>query len=357
MKPYKRFLPNLILFLLIITFISGSLRFIQIAYARDLSMNYALAGGFLRPDDFQDPAPENPLPPPIVNPIPEPPQANAPELATAPNSPSYEDLVMEIVNEERWANGQRPPLKRNSLLDASAFSHSANMAQRDFFAHCDLDTKASPWDRMRAAGYIQSSGGENIAAGYSSPTAVMNGWMNSSGHRSNILSTSYRELGIGYDYQSGDQGNIRYDNGGCTADGGNHGPYYNYWTQNFGRRNDVYPVIIDREAYETGSQAVDLYMYGEGWAEEMRFCNANGLWSDWQPYAPDVSWTLPGGNGYKTVLAEIRSGDTVRTAEDIIYLNLPANLLLDPGDWLVYMPVIAHSTHNFPSYATCMITP
>ncbi len=353
----KRFLPSIVLIVLIFILVFGSLHVIQTAYARDGSMDNDLTGTLFRPDDFQDPAPENPLPPPLVNPKSEPSVTGASEPAAAPNSPSYADLVMEIVNEERWANGQRPPLKRNSLLDVSAFGHSANMALRNFFAHCDLDTGTSPWDRMRAAGYIQSSGGENIAAGYSSPSAVMNGWMNSSGHRSNILSTSYRELGIGYDYQSGDQGNIRFDAGSCTADAGNHGPYYSYWTQNFGRRNDVYPVIIDREAYETETQAVDLYMYGDGWAEEMRFCNANGLWSDWQPYAPDVSWTLPGGNGYKTVLAEIRSGDTVRTAEDSIYLNLPTNLLLDPGDWLVYMPVIAHSTHDYPSYATCVTSP
>ena len=263
---------------------------------------------------------------------------------------------MEIVNQERWSNGQRPPLKRNVLLDGSAFTHSANMAIRNFFAHCDLDTKTSPWDRMNTAGYYQSSGGENIAAGYSSPTSVMAGWMNSSGHRANILSTSYRELGIGYDYQSGDVGNIRFDNGNCAGDGGNHGPYYHYWTQNFGRRNDVYPVIIDREAYETRTNSVDLYMYGEGWAEEMRFCNANGLWSDWMPYTPDVSWTLSGGTGYKIVLAEIRNGETVRAAEDTIYLNLPTYLVADPGDWLVYMPVIARSTQDYPAYATCVIS-
>ena len=157
--------------------------------------------------------------------------------------------VVELVNQERWTNGQLPPLKQNDLLDASAQTHSGDMAARDFFAHCDLDTGTLPWDRMTAAGYAWNSAGENIAAGYGSPSAVMAGWMASSGHRANILSTSYREIGVGYEYQTTDQADIRYDSDGdCAADSYNHGPFYRYWTQNFGRRSNVYPVIIAREA-------------------------------------------------------------------------------------------------------------
>jgi hypothetical protein len=177
---------------------------------------------------------------------------------------------------------------------------------------------------METAGYFWSSAAENIAAGYGTPSDVMVGWMNSSGHRGNILSTNYREIGVGYTYQSSDQGNIRGDgNGDCIADQFNKGPYYRYWTQNFGRRSAVYPVVINREAYETTIPQVALYMYGAGWATEMRFRNENGTWSNWQAYTPNVNWTLSSGNGTKTVNAEIRnSTGEVRSVSDTIMLNV-----------------------------------
>jgi len=244
---------------------------------------------------------------------------------TAVTAATFEEQVLELVNQERWANGQLPPLKGNTLLDAAAETHSSNMAARDFFAHCDLDTQTSPWDRMVAAGYTGwSSAAENIAAGYGTPSDVMNGWMNSSGHRANILSTSVREIGIGYVYQSADAGNIRYDSGNCTADSGGHGPFFRYWTQDFGRINSVMPVVINREAYEATAQQVNLYMYGDGWAAAMRFRNETGDWSAWQPYQANSTWQLSAGSGSKTVYAEIKDGSgTVRSANDSIQLNLP----------------------------------
>ena len=166
------------------------------------------------------------------------------------------------------------------------------MAARDFHAHCDPDTKTLPWDRIHAAGYMYNSAGENIAAGYTTPSAVMTAWMGSSGHRANILSTTFREIGVGYVYQSGDASNVRLDaNGDCTPDSYN-GPYGHYWTQNFGRRNFVYPVVINREAYESTSRDVSLYIYGDGFAVDMRIRNDAGTWTDWMPYATNTSWTL-----------------------------------------------------------------
>jgi hypothetical protein len=194
------------------------------------------------------------------------------------------------------------------------------MAVRNFFAHCDLDTKTQPWDRMTAAGYTNwSYAAENIAAGYSTPEQVMAGWMQSSGHRANILSTSLREIGVGYYLQSPDQANVRLDAGNCTA-GQTAGPYTRYWTQDFGTRSSVYPVVIEREAYETATRDVDLYVYGSGWASEMRFQNESGPWSAWEAYHTTKLWTLSPGNGIKTVHLELRSGSTVRSAEDTIVL-------------------------------------
>ncbi len=255
------------------------------------------------------------------------------------DGPTFVEQVVELVNVARWENGQLPPLKGVDLLQNASQTHSANMANRDFFAHCDLDTGASPWDRMEAAGYIWNAAGENIAAGYSTPADVMTGWMNSSGHRANILSTNFRELGVGYIYQSNDQGNVRGDsNGDCIADQFNRGPYYRYWTQNFGRRNAVYPLVINREGYQTESRQVGLYVYGAGWAVEMRFRNENGNWSAWQPYTPNVNWTLSSGNGPKTVYAELRNGADVRGVSDTILLNSPVVeplIGLSPGSMTV----------------------
>ncbi len=132
---------------------------------------------------------------------------------------SYEDQVVEIVNQGRWDNGQLPPLKKNGLLDVSSETHSSNMATRDFFAHCELDTGRSPFDRMTAAGYFWIVAAENIAAGYSTPASVMVGWMSSSGHRTNILSLNYREIGVGYVNDPTDLADVRRDpNGNCVAD-------------------------------------------------------------------------------------------------------------------------------------------
>lgn len=242
-------------------------------------------------------------------------------------SPTFEQRVLEIVNEERWLNGQLPPLKGTASLDSAAETHSDNMAARNFFDHCDFDTGTLPWHRMEAAGYINwSDAGENIAAGFGTPEAVMGGWMQSSGHRGNILSPDFREVGIGYTYESGDGSNVRTsDDDDCAPDSANSGPYYHYWTQNFGARSQVMPVIINREAYETTDRQVSLYQYGSGWAASMRFRNENSVWSSWQTFAPDANWTLSAGNGVKTVHAEISSGPggtgTVRSASDTINLN------------------------------------
>jgi hypothetical protein len=144
--------------------------------------------------------------------------------------------------------------------------------------------------------------------------------MQSSGHRANILRTSVNEIGIGYHYQNPDQSNVRLDAGNCTA-GGTGGPYRHYWTQNFGARSGVYPVVIEREAYQTGRREVNLYVYGSGWATEMRFRNETAAWSAWEPYRTAKAWTLSVGNGLKTVTVEVRKGTTVRTSSDTVQLQ------------------------------------
>jgi uncharacterized protein YkwD len=272
-----------------------------------------------------DPALADPLPPPLAVTPPVAalhPGEGFPEPKAAP-APSLEQQVVELVNQERWDYGQLPPLKQVSELHASAGGHSSNMATRDFFAHCDLDTGKSPWTRMVDAGYLWNTAAENIAAGSSTAAGTMSQWINSPGHYANIVSTSYREIGVGHAYQSGDQATVRRDlNGDCTADSFGWGPYYHYWTQNFGRRSGVYPVVIDREASSTTSTTVDLYVYGAGWAQETRFSNDGATWSAWETYDPNKTWTLSGGAGTRTVYAEIRNGFSLQ-ASDTIYLDTP----------------------------------
>jgi uncharacterized protein YkwD len=126
---------------------------------------------------------------------------------------STEQAVLTLVNSER-AKAGCSAVTANSTLTSVARAHSADMAKRGYFSHTNPDG-ASPFDRMRAAGYNGRLMGENIAAGYRTAAAVMDGWMNSSGHRANILKCGYREIGIGF------------------VTGGSYGTY---WTQVFGTK-------------------------------------------------------------------------------------------------------------------------
>ena len=236
------------------------------------------------------------------------------------DSPDSAQEIVFLTNIERFNNGGLPPLKGVPELMSSSHLHSVAMAERNFFAHCDLDTKKLPWTRMQDAGYNYSYAGENIAAGYSSPASVMNGWMNSSGHRANILNTNFREMGADYYYYLQDTPDTRLDSDGdCTADGQASGSYYRYWTQNFGSRTSVYPVVLDLESHMTDSREVALYVYGEGWATEMRIRDSTGDWSAWMPYTSESVWNLAGANGTQTVFVETRNSyGTVRSASDDI---------------------------------------
>jgi uncharacterized protein YkwD len=137
----------------------------------------------------------------------------------------YEQQVVDLVNAERANNGL-PPYKHVTELDEAARYHSADLGQDNYFSHDTYDRSGGDlvyicdtWTRIDT--YYSGAMGENIAAGYSTPQSVMNGWMNSTGHRNNILSTNNWEIGVGYATHSGST-------------------YYHYWTQDFGRRRNVY---------------------------------------------------------------------------------------------------------------------
>jgi uncharacterized protein YkwD len=103
--------------------------------------------------------------------------------------------MLARVNAERRKAGARP-LRANARLDQAAQRHAEDMLARDYFAHESPEGKTVR-DRAKAAGYDWRMIGENIASGQFSVEEVMDTWMNSPGHRRNILEPGFRELGIG----------------------------------------------------------------------------------------------------------------------------------------------------------------
>lgn len=130
---------------------------------------------------------------------------NIPQLSSEVQS--FEAEVVRLVNEQRAKNGLSA-LTLNWELSRVARYKSEDMARNRYFSHTS-PTYGSPFEMIRSFGLSYRSAGENIAYGQRTPAAVMDAWMNSSGHRANILNSSYTQIGVGY-----------YANG-------------NYWTQMF----------------------------------------------------------------------------------------------------------------------------
>ena len=216
---------------------------------------------------------------------------------------TYEQSVVELVNLER-AKIPLPPLKSTDGLENAGRYHAADMAQDNYFYHDTYDQVdgellwiCSTWERI--ATYTTGAMGENIAAGYSDPQAVMNAWLNSAGHRSNILSEDSWEIGVGYYEGSGDYGR--------------------YWVQDFGKRSGIYPLIINNESAETKTPQVELYMYGI-W-DQIRLRNNDDVWTDWFTFTNKIDWRLPNRAGEHIVYAEVRTGEISSGSQDTIYLT------------------------------------
>ncbi len=108
---------------------------------------------------------------------------------------NVEREILAMVNAERQKVGVRP-LSLNSRLTTAAQRHAEDMARTGQFSHTGSNG-SSVRDRATASGYRSSYVGENIGMGYINAAAVMSGWMNSPGHRQNILNSNYTELGVG----------------------------------------------------------------------------------------------------------------------------------------------------------------
>ena len=111
------------------------------------------------------------------------------------NMTKYENQVITLVNKERTSRGLQS-LKQNYQLCKIARYKSQDMVNKNYFSHTS-PTYGSPFKMMEYFGIRFSAAGENIAMGQPSPQSVMTAWMNSPGHRSNILSPAYTQIGVG----------------------------------------------------------------------------------------------------------------------------------------------------------------
>ncbi len=109
---------------------------------------------------------------------------------------AFENEVIRLVNEIRVKNGLSA-LNTNWELSRIARYKSQDMVSNRYFSHTS-PTYGSPFQMIKSFGLTYQSAGENIAYGQTTPQAVVNAWMNSSGHRANILNSSYKQIGVGY---------------------------------------------------------------------------------------------------------------------------------------------------------------
>ncbi len=252
---------------------------------------------------------------------------------------AFETRVVELVNQQRAANGDLPPLKRVAALDKAARYHAADLGFDNYFAHDTYDRSGGSlvrvcgtFERIRQW-YDWSAAGENIGAGYRTPEDVMAGWMRSDGHRRNILNPNFREIGVGYFSGAGDYGI--------------------YWVQDFGARRGEYPILINNDAATTNDPAVELFIHGE-WSE-MRLRNDSDLWSEWQPFASRFSWMLNNSVGERIVSVELRTNAQIYSACDKITLvGATAAEMAQPPvtDYQLYLPSIVSSQSAQP-LVTC----
>ncbi len=223
-----------------------------------------------------------------------------------------EMLTVYYGNLARRSNGV-PPLRWNASMTSASRWFSWDSVANRAPGYCSHQDTWGRWPSERVAvfGYKGFAGAENSFCGFMEPQPAVDGWMNSSGHRTNLLNADYRETGMGY-YRAPDG--------------------VGYLTQDFGSEAIYPPMIIDNEAPATADAAVDLYIYNRkagggfrelGPATEMQLSNSSCLADvSWQPYQAEKAWSLAAGQGWRTVY--VRTRDAVgrtTTASDTIYLG------------------------------------
>ena len=147
----------------------------------------------------EQPKTEQPAQKPAQQPVQQKPvQAEKPQATTPASSAvsAFEQQVVELTNQERAKNGL-PALKLDVELSKVARDKSKDMQTKNYFSHTS-PTYGSPFDMMKAYGVSYKSAGENIAMGQRSPQEVVQAWMNSQGHRENIMNANFTHIGVGH---------------------------------------------------------------------------------------------------------------------------------------------------------------
>src|SRR3990172_5099432 len=223
-----------------------------------------------------------------------------------------EARTVYLGNLARRANGV-PPLRWNRQLTNAARWFSWDSVENRPEPYCGHQDTQGKWpgDRAAAFGYKGFAGAENAFCGYVTPEDAIAGWMNSQGHRDNLLDPEWREIGLGYYLRESDG--------------------RGYVTQGFGVDSVYPPVIIENEAVTTTTPLVGLYIYDRppgggfksmGPASQMLVGNDICFTgSTWEPYATEKAWTLAPDSGWREV--HVKTRDTLsRTmvVSDAIYL-------------------------------------
>lgn len=258
--------------------------------------------------------------------------AFAPVLAQGGYDPTQQSAFLQyqeartvyLGNLVRRENGA-PPLRWNRPLTYAARWFSWDSTENRPSGFCGHQDSLGGWpgDRARRFGYLGNAGAENAFCGYVTPEYAIWGWMNSEGHRANLLDPNHREVGLGY-YRRESDGR-------------------GYVTQDFGSDPVYAPVIIENEAISTTSHTVNLYIHDRGrgggfaglgpavqmmLAEDPCFSGAA-----WETYRPERTWTFGGGFGWRTIYVRTRDAfSRTLTVSDTIYLGTDVPLgELDAG--------------------------
>ncbi len=232
-----------------------------------------------------------------------------------------EAKTVYLGNQKRSEYGV-PPLRWNQQLTLAARWFSWDSVENRSPGFCGHQDTQDHWPDYRARffGYLGFAGAENAFCGYMTPEDAIQGWMNSSGHRANLLDPNSREVGLGY-YRRASDGR-------------------GYVTQDFGVDPAYAPVIISNEAISTTTPIVNLYVYdrsenggfaGLSAATQMMVSNdACFRGAVWGAYAAHKTWTLEGGQGWRSVYVKTRDVfSRTLTVSDSIYLGaiVPLNEL------------------------------
>ncbi|MOA17824.1 Cysteine-rich secretory protein family protein [compost metagenome] len=141
------------------------------------------------------PAPA-PAPTPTPTPTPAPTPSESETVTQDNNKSDFAEQVVDLVNQERSKAGLNP-LKSDAALTNVAMIKAKDMYNNNYFDH-NSPTLGSPFDLMKSEGVQYRTAGENIAKGQRTPEEVMNAWMNSEGHRQNILNPNFTSIGVAY---------------------------------------------------------------------------------------------------------------------------------------------------------------